>query len=183
MKTVTVLKSIFLGVLFSLTNCQADKTDPEYPGYIKGKHNGKDWLRPKIKISYLRYCSPVKEKIGFSVAANTSFSYLDEWVSIYHIPTKSGIYTVENNDFKQNCSQVVANNSWVNIDVSLADYKVYKTPTKYNQVTISKIDTVANTVEGSFELFFIATKKDRPVFPDTIQLSGTFQSPISLPYK
>jgi hypothetical protein len=182
------INSTILGIFLLLWSCRKEPDSyldfSGYRGEIVGIRDGKNWIAPKLKISYISYCNPFKkEKVELTIITNTPFTDYLEWVSILHIPTKVGKYTIEKDGYKPNCDKVFSNCTWMHYDQSDARYEPIELNNKPNQVTVTAIDTASNTIKGNFELSLIVSYKYYKTFPDTIQLSGTFRSPISLPYK
>ncbi|WP_028667352.1 hypothetical protein [Runella zeae] len=177
------IKYAILAAIFLLFSCHQEPTFKfdfsDYDGEIEGMRNGKKWEKPKLKTTYMSYCSPLKNTIGLYFITNTSFTDYLEWLDIIHIPTKVGTYLIEKEDNKRNCNTVSSICNWMHYDQRDATYDVVEINHKPNQVTITSVDTVANTIRGHFNVSLVVSYKYYKVFPDNIQVSGSFRSPIS----
>lgn len=176
---VLVLLIIAWGTAFLMEGCNQDKPDPQFPGKMTGLHNGKVWPNPRLKTSYLNYCLPKKDRFELYIYADIASFPFKEEMSIVHIPTVTGRYAVARMAFTGNCNQVEGTGIWLDFDEAVSRYEIFEGKNERNEIIISKIDTVANTVEGSFNLSFVVTEKDFKSLIDTIRVSATFLSPIS----
>lgn len=178
MKSLRLLIFV-LGAVYLIGGCDQNKADPQFPGKMTGLHNGKVWPNPRLKTSYLNYCLPKKDRFELYIYADIASFPFKEEMSIVHIPTVTGRYTVVKRYFPEIATKLRDQVfGWI-LTRRSADTKFLKGKNERNEIIISKIDTVANTVEGSFNLSFVVTEKDFKSLIDTIRVSAAFQSPIS----
>ncbi|NBB17907.1 hypothetical protein GVN20_00935 [Runella sp. CRIBMP] len=178
MKSLRLLIFV-LGAVYLVGGCDQNKTDPQFPRKMTGRHNGKVWPNPRLNTYYLNYCLPKKDRFELYIYADIASFPFKEEMSIVHIPTVTGRYTVVKKIFPRNCNQVEGSVIWLDFDEAVSRYDIFEGKNERNEIIISKIDTVANTVEGSFSLSFVVTEKDFRSLTDTIRVSAAFQSPIS----
>ncbi|HAK79029.1 MAG TPA: hypothetical protein DCM71_19490 [Runella sp.] len=178
---------VIVAALLLLFSCHKEPTFKfdlsDYDGKIEGIRNGKKWEKPKLKTTYMSYCSPLKGTIGLYFITNTSFTDYLERLDIIHIPTKAGTYLIEKENNKGNCQKVSSIGNWMHYDQRDATYDVVELNQIPNQVTVTSVDTVANTIKGHFNVSLVVSYKYYKAFPDTLQVSGSFSSPIVSLYK
>lgn len=181
------VKYTIVAALLLLCSCHREPTFKfdvsDYDGEIEGIRNGQKWSKPQLKTTYMSYCSSLKGTIGLYFITNTSFTDYLERLSILHIPTKTGTYLIEKEDFKRSCNKVSSFCYWAHYDQSDATYDVVELNQKPNQVTVTSVDTIANTIKGHFNVSLVVSYKYYKAFPDTLQVSGSFSSPIVSLYK
>ncbi len=101
-------------------------------------------------------------------------------IHILHIPPVVGTYKVSlNNSGGANCSNIRAGLYLSNYDAPLDQVYVLEKPSFNHQITISRVDTVANIMEGNFQILFGDSENKERILPDTVLVTAEFKVPIT----
>ncbi len=170
------MKKIFIFLLM-LYGCKQDMPDPTL-GVVEGTTNGEQWKNPTIRSGlYKSYCSTKLVNIAIRIPVGPGLNSVG--LHIVHIPPAAGKYPVNSNDFKrENCHKVVASWHLSNYDVALDRLKVLEDDSFLDVLTISKVDTVENILEGELTLSFGDSEQKTGLLPDTVVARAKFTVPI-----
>ena len=116
-----------------------------------------------------------KSILGVSIAAMSDYNCTMESVN-FIVPSKAGNYR-----FGHELDYDSTNPSFQNIDCDALKDQVVAQVTADNWINISRLDTINNHVEGSFDLSFNVSRKDTTysiVYPTNIRMRGNFSGPF-----
>ena len=168
-------------------------------GSIVASFNGQSWPGlsqngAAVQVTYYKgrgYCPPENRRV-FSI--NVKYQpkegyrlYEEASVSLYLPTTGTKIVVSSASDFNEmEClrldrGEAIGNFSHTGFDgTDLIRFSSYSVRTnRINQLIISRLDTVARVVEGSFEANFIRQGSGTSTYPDTIQIKcSKFVAPM-----
>lgn len=198
------MKAIYvIGLITLVFSCKKEPVEDPLQlvskGAIVASFNGKSWPNlsqdgAAVEVTYHRgngYCYPEKRPIfGVVVQYQPKEGYrLYEETSIaFHLPTTGTNIVVSpaSNGNEMECLRLArgeaigrfSHNGFDGTD--LIQFSSYSVRTdRINQLIISRIDTGAKVMEGSFEANFIRQGSGTSIYPDTIQIKcSKFVAPI-----
>lgn len=164
--------------LFLLYSCKQEALDPSL-GMVKGATNGIAWEKPQIRSTfYFGYCSPKKIDLRTDIPIGPGLNSIG--INILHIPPIVGTYKVSLiNSGGANCSNIRAGLYLSNYDAPIDQVYVLEKPSFNNRITVSRVDTVANIMEGNYQILFGDSENKERVLPDTVLVTAEFKVPIT----
>ena len=171
------MKKLFV-ILFLLYGCKQEAIDPSL-GMVKGSTNATAWEKPKIRSTfYFGLCSSKKIDLRTDIHIGPGLNSIG--INILHIPPAVGTYKVSlNSSGGANCSNIRAGLYLSNYDAPIDQVYVLEKPSFANRITISRVDTVANIMEGNFQILFGDSENKERVLPDTVLVTAEFKVPIT----
>lgn len=168
-----------LVMLLLLSSCKQEALDPRL-GVVKGSINGVAWNGKSEIRAYLATSACGDKKIGINLRVFTGPGLNTVHVGISDIsPTVGAARIFKGNNTPQNCDEVEARLSLLNYDAFLDQVYVFEKSTFNHQITISRVDTVANIMEGNFQILFGDSENKERILPDTVLVTAEFKVPIT----
>ncbi|MPR33260.1 hypothetical protein [Salmonirosea aquatica] len=165
--------------LFLLSSCKQEAIDLSL-GVVKGSINGITWDGKSQIRAYLATESCGEKKIGINLQIFSNLGLDRLGLAIFDISPTEGTARIFKRKYNsQNCEDVEGSLSLSNYDVFLDQVYVLEKSTFNHQITISRVDTVANIMEGNFQILFGDSENKERVLPDTVLVKAEFRVPIT----
>jgi hypothetical protein len=164
---------------FVMYGCRQEAIDPSL-GVAKGSINGKAWNGKSQIRAYLSTVPCGEKKISLDLRIPIGSGLDMAHIGVSGLTPRIGSSQIIRRFPNQSdCATVKAGLSLLNYDVFLDQVFVLEKASFNQQITINRIDTVANRMEGNFQILFGDSENRNRVLPDTVLVQAEFSVPIT----